>query len=134
MTKSHRDHEFGTFAERIEHACALFETNPPELTYEDGEPMLTEPLISWACERGICMNWLVGGNPSEIVKRDAKDRKENQEILEAHKQLAPEVQTAFVALLRAVVIHGIPVKEAEPLFAQVVAEFHAGKDGLQAPA
>lgn len=132
--QSHRHFEFGTFGERIEHACALFESSPPELTHEAGEPILTDSLLAWAHEQGICMNWLLGGDPSEIIKRDAKVRKADREIFEGYQKFVPEVQRAFVAYLRAVVIHGIPMKEAEPLFAQVLEEFRVGNAELQAPA
>jgi hypothetical protein len=52
---------------------------------------------------------------------------QEREILEINVQLEPEVQAGMLAFLRAVVIRGVAMKEAEPLFAQVVQEFRAGK-------
>lgn len=127
MSKSHRHYEFGTFAERMEHACALFETDPPEIIYEDGEPTMTDPFMQWIKEHGVNMDWLFAGSPCSMLRQFAKQRAFDAKVLGINRQLDPEVQAGLLAFLRAVVIHGVPMEDAEPLFSEVMKEFQASQ-------
>jgi hypothetical protein len=127
LPESHLHYEFGTFNERLEHLCMLFEITPPEMVYEDDEPTLTEPLIDWIKASEVNMDWLFVGNPCEMLCEWAKRRGQERETLEIKVLLEPEVQAGMLAFLRSVVIHGVSMKEAEPVFAEVVREFRAQK-------
>ena len=127
MTKSHRHYEFGDFQERLAHMCALFEIDPPEITYEDGEPTMTDGFMGWIESHNVNMDWLFAGSPCAVLREWTKARGQEREILEINVQLEPEVQAGMLAFLRAVVIHGVAMKEAEPLFAQVLQEFRASQ-------
>ncbi|MDU9005736.1 hypothetical protein [Sedimentitalea todarodis] len=127
VMESHRHYEFGTFAERLEHFCMLFEVDPPEIVYEDGEPTLTKALIEWSSIHSANMNWLIGGSPCTMLKDYAKNVESKIKLVGDFQKMVPEVQTGFLAYLRAVVIHGIPMKEAEPLLTQVLEEFRASE-------
>ncbi len=123
MKESHRHYEFGTFDERLEHLCLLLEVDPPEMVYEDGEPILTEPLLKWVTANAIDSNWLFGGSPCVMLREWTKSRQQTREVMKITKQFEPEVQTGMLALLRAVVVHDVPLEEAWPLFCQVMEEF-----------
>lgn len=123
MTMPHGQYNFGTFEERLQHLCALFEVDPPELVYEDGQPMLTDSLMEWIKEHTVNMDWLFAGSPCALLREWTKARKQTNELMEITKKFEPEVRNAFLALLRAVTVHDVPVEEAWPLFSQVVEEF-----------
>jgi hypothetical protein len=93
------------------------------MAYEDGEPLLTDTLAAWIKEHEVNMDWLFVGSPCAMLRQWAKARSQERQIIEINRQLEPEIQAGMLAYLRAVVIHGIPVEEAEPLMAQVVQEY-----------
>lgn len=125
MKESHRHYEFGSLDERLEHICMLFEIDPPEIVYDKGEPTLTEPLLEWIKANEVNMDWLFAGSPCAMLREWSKARKQEKAIVEANHKLEPEVQAGMLAFLRAVVVHGVPMEEAEPLFSQVVKEFRS---------
>lgn len=127
MKKSHRHYEFGTFNERLEHFCVLFEIDPPEITYEDGEPTLTDALMDWIKETNANMDWLFAGSPCAMLREWVKARGQEREILEINRQLEPEVQAGILALLKAVVDHKLPIEEPFQIFDKVVKDWRAKK-------
>ncbi len=127
MKSSHRHYEFGTFAERLEHACMLFEIAPPALEYEGDSPEITTPLMTWLKTHAIDMDWLFAGSPSGILKRETERRKSEGKFVEHCEKMEPEVRDGFLVLMQAVIWHDLPMKEAHAVFAQVAAEFRANR-------
>jgi len=127
MKESHRHYQFGTFNERLENLCMLFEIAPPEIVYEDGEPTLTDGLMDWIKTNEVNMDWLFVGSPCAMLRVWAKDRGRTRRILEINSQLEPEVQQGLLALLKAVVDHNLPIADSMAVFDGVVKEFRAAK-------
>lgn len=52
MSKSKLDFEFGTFEERLAHACNLFDLDAPPIGRDDdGEIFLSPELMRWVSEQ-----------------------------------------------------------------------------------
>lgn len=127
MTKTHRQYEFGTFSERLEHLSTLFEVDLPEIVYTDGGPELTDSLMDWIKANEVNMDWLFAGSPSAMLRAWAKQEKTAREFSGALQELEPEVQNGVVALMRATIIHKIDMEAALRDFRIVVQEYRAGK-------
>lgn len=127
MKQSTRDFEFGTFDERMDHFCALFETDPPEIVYEDGEVMYTQPLADWLAKHGADSDWLFLGQPSDLLVDQARSQANARKFAETRGRLEPEVQKGLVAVLRAVVEHGLPLEPSFEVFVKVVEDWRAAK-------
>lgn len=82
VSKKANTYEFGTFADRLSHACATLEVEPPHVDYEDGEPLLTDVLMAWVKENTVNVDWLFCGSPDALVKTWARTHKTEREILE----------------------------------------------------
>lgn len=123
--KTHRDYEFGTFDGRLAHLCDLFEIDPPEIVYEDGQPTVTDGLMDWLKANNINLDWLFVGSPCSMLREWAKARGQEREIVEINEKLEPEVQAGMLALLKAVVTHKLPIEESLAIFDEVVREFRA---------
>ena len=123
MTMPHGQYNFGTFEERLQHLCALLEVDRPELAYEDGQPMMTDALMNWMQYHNVNMDWLFAGSPCALLREWMRAQKQSLELLDVTRKFEPEVRNGFLALLRAVTVHDVPVEEAWPLFSQVVEEF-----------
>jgi len=128
MKKSPNDYQFGTFDERLEHFCALFEIEPPEIVFEDGEPTATQPLMDWVAETHVCMDWLFMGRPDDMLKEWSKTSKDKREIVDVVTSLDPEVKRGLVAMAVAIVEHGLPMEESMQVFHEVVQEWRAKKE------
>ncbi|WP_428927865.1 hypothetical protein [Marinibacterium sp. SX1] len=125
LPQSHRDYEFGSFSERLNHFCALFEIEPPEIIYVNGEPTLTDPLVDWIKETNANMDWLFAGIPDAMLREWCKRRDEDRSMIEINQQLEPEVQKGLLALLKAVVVHNLPMEEPLQTFDKVVRDWRA---------
>jgi hypothetical protein len=68
-----RDYTFGTFQDRLDHICLLFDTNALEIKFEDGasQPLLSDELMEWIEKHNLSMDWLFVGNPDGLLKRAA---------------------------------------------------------------
>lgn len=130
MSKTHFHYEFGTFEERLNHICALFEVDAPEVVYEDGKPTLTDGFIGWIEEHSVNMDWLFGGSPCVMLKKWSEDQKKERKFLEINRQLEPEIQVGLLALLKAVVHHKLPMSESLAVFDQVVKEVRSNQKDL----
>lgn len=127
MTKAPSNFEFGTFDERVEHFCAVLEIDPPEMVYEDGEPMLTQPLADWLAEHGADAGWVFLGEPSKLLVDQARSQVNARKFAETSGILEPEVQNGLLAVLRAVVDHGLPLEPSFEIFVKVVEDWRAAK-------
>tara|TARA_R110002051_G_C8765357_1_gene502445 strand:- start:2089 stop:2517 length:429 start_codon:yes stop_codon:yes gene_type:complete len=127
LLKTSHHYKFGTFNERLEHLCMLFEIAPPEIVFEDGEPTLTDPFMEWIKANEVNMDWLFAGSPCAMLREWNKARGQERRMLDINSQLEPEVQQALLALLKAVVDHNLPIEESLAVFDGVVKEFRAAK-------
>ncbi|MEM9763890.1 MAG: hypothetical protein AAF968_15515 [Pseudomonadota bacterium] len=134
MTKSHRSYEFGTFDERLAHLCALFEVEPPEIEYEDGQPLLTYPLADWMKENHANWDWIFAGSPSGLLRAWVEARGEERQFIDLTQKLEPEVRNGLLALVKAVVEHDLDIKEPLAIFDQVVKDWRARQREQDAPA
>ncbi|WP_050525519.1 hypothetical protein [Pseudorhodobacter aquimaris] len=100
VPETHRHYEFGTFKERLAHTCALFEIDPPKITYEDGEPTLTEPFMQWIGDHNVNMDWLFGGSPCAMLREWSKARSLEREELKAIRALDPSARAALLKKLQ----------------------------------
>lgn len=128
MPKPHHHYEFGDFEERLAHFCVLFEIEPPQILYEDGEPTLTDSFMDWIKETNADMNWLFAGSPCSMLREWTNARKQERRLLELKRQLEPEVQAGMLALMTAVVEHGLPIEEPLEIFDKVVSDWRANSE------
>ena len=98
--ETHRHYEFGTFDQRLAHFCALFEIDPPEIVYEDGEPTLTAPIMSWIKTHRVNMDWLFTGSPCAMLREWSKSQSLEEEALNAFRQLDPAARETLFSALR----------------------------------
>lgn len=75
-------YEFGTFEDRLAHACAALEIDRPNIEYEDGEPLLTDNLVAWLKEYSINMDWLFCGSATALVKAWSKSHRQERAFSE----------------------------------------------------
>lgn len=127
IAKSTVSYEFGTFAERLDHFCRLLDVEPPAIEYEDGKPLLTEPLWEWVKQTKANENWLFTGCTGELLREWVKMRSREREITEVIEKLEPELQNGMLALMKAVIKHNLPLEEPLQIFDQVVADWRASK-------
>lgn len=125
MIKPNREYEFGTFRERLDHFCALFDVAPPEIVYERGEPIFTDPLAKWVHETNANMDWLFCGSPCAMLREWANSRSRKRNMAEINQQLEPEVRAGLFALLIAVVENKLPIEEPLQVFGKVVEDWRA---------
>ena len=72
---SHRHYQFGTFEERLKHASMVFESEPPEVEYEDGHPGMSDAMLAWIKDHEISIDWLYAGTPSPMMIELSRARK-----------------------------------------------------------
>ncbi|MEM9899913.1 MAG: hypothetical protein AAF865_01100 [Pseudomonadota bacterium] len=129
------DYRFGTFNERLDHLCALFEAEPPEIAYEDGRPLLTDPLADWMKENHANWDWLFMGSPSGLLRAWVQARGEERQFIDLTQKLEPELRNGLLALMRAVVEHDLPIEEPLRIFDQVMKDWRAKRgEGDHIPA
>lgn len=123
MTKAHEKFEFGTFEDRLAHACAVVGEDCLAFSVDDeGDVVPTDEALAWANKHGVCLNWLLIGNPSILVTNFAKGRKQEAEFAEKAAQMEPEVRAGFAALMMAVVVYGLPFQQALSDFEEILRE------------
>ena len=68
--KKSRDYTFGTFEDRLDHVCLVFNAEPPKLDYGESSeyPFLDDELMAWLIEHDICMDWLFAGSPDGLLR------------------------------------------------------------------
>lgn len=129
--KNHQSFKFGTFEERLAHACVVFEVDPPEIEYEDGHPAVSDPLVEWVSEHEINLDWLLTGDASWLLKLWSRDRKNEKRFIDMHRSFSPEIKSAFELALKGVVFHGLPVEEAMALVGTAVDEVRGQSEVAQ---
>lgn len=120
-----RDYRFGTIEQRFAHAAALFGTEPPALTYEDGEVLLTDELANWCIDNHGDVEWLLFGRPEALIKKFADVKARAREVIDLRAKLEPEVQKGLAALINAVVEQKLPMESAMATFNEVVEQWRA---------
>ncbi|MEO3415725.1 hypothetical protein AAFO92_13800 [Roseovarius sp. CAU 1744] len=125
--RTHRHYEFGTFDERLEHFCAVMEVDVPEWPREDGEPTLNDDLVKWARDHGVDWDWLFAGSPSAMVCSSSRARKTELKITEYTEAMEPEIRKGLVAMLDALIKHGVPHELAFAEFTMIVKKNRAEK-------
>lgn len=80
---SSRHYKFGTFEDRLEHICLLFDTEGPNIEYEENTDvaLLSDNLIAWIEQYEICMDWLFLGNPDGLLKHWASRKNSFEYII-----------------------------------------------------
>ncbi|MEO0667580.1 MAG: hypothetical protein AAFZ99_06655 [Pseudomonadota bacterium] len=113
-------YEFGTFADRLSHACATLEVEPPHVDYEDGEPLLTDDLVAWIKSHGVNMDWLFCGIPTALLKTWSHAHKEERQILEYLGTLDETEKEIFGACIKMMATREVDAEQFIKLvFAQI---------------
>ena len=128
MPKSHREYKFGTFDERLDHFCALFEIDRPEFNYdEDGEPLLTDSLMEWVKEHKVNMDWLFAGSPCSMIQDFAKKRAQEAELTKFITDYDETEQGLLRMAMQAHICDGMDFDGAMQAWKQAMKEYRAMK-------
>ncbi|MEX0285103.1 MAG: hypothetical protein AB3N23_10870 [Paracoccaceae bacterium] len=122
--KLSRHYKFGTFAERLDHICALFDTEPPAIEYDqDGIAIMSDELLDFGTTHEINLDWLFIGNPDGLLCAWARSREQDAEMVKAARKLEPKVRQGLYALTKAIVAHNIDAEIAVDEFGKAVRDW-----------
>lgn len=126
MPKIIEPKDLQTVEERVIAAAHWLDVEPPEMTFEGGEVVVSEDLISWVAGHHVCFNWIGAGCIRSMFLGDKERRELERSVLCGLDTLdATETQMLLFGM-KAARECGFTINSALEAFKQALEAYRAG--------